>query len=104
MIKSEDVFIKKFRAGNGSVFKEIFDNYYLPVKSYGFQYVENDEMVEDFVQDAFLKVWEKREDFYFVAAIKSFLYMSVRNACLDYLSHQKVQRRNEPELILWLTE
>ncbi len=104
MIKSEDVFIKKFRAGNGSVFKEIFDNYYLPMKSYGFQYVENDEMVEDFVQDAFLKVWEKREDFYFVAAIKSFLYMSVRNACLDYLRHQKVQRRNEPELILWLTE
>ena len=33
-----------------------------------------------------------------------FLYMSVRNACLDYLRHQKVQRRNEPELILWLTE
>ena len=30
--------------------------------------------------------------------------MSVRNACLDYLRHQKVQRRNEPELILWLTE
>ena len=56
------------------------------------------------VQDAFLKVWEKRADFYFVAAIKSFLYMSVRNACLDYLRHQKVQRRNEPELILWLTE
>ena len=86
------------------IFKEIFDRYYLPVKSYGFQYIEDDEIVEDFVQDAFLKVWEKRADFYFVAAIKSFLYMSVRNACLDYLRHQKVQRRNEPELILWLTE
>ena len=86
------------------IFKEIFDRYYLPVKSYGFQYVEDDEIIEDFVQDAFLKVWEKRADFYFVAAIKSFLYMSVRNACLDYLRHQKVQRRNEPELILWLTE
>ena len=89
MTKSEDVLIKKFRAGNGVIFKEIFDRYYLPVKSYGFQYIE---------------VWEKRADFYFVAAIKSFLYMSVRNACLDYLRHQKVQRRNEPELILWLTE
>ena len=99
MTKSEDVLIKKFRAGNGVIFKEIFDRYYLPVKSYGFQYIEDDEIVEDFVQDAFLKVWEKRADFYFVAAIKSFLYMSVRNACLDYLRHQKVQRRNEPELI-----
>ena len=56
MIKSEDVFIKKFRAGNGSVFKGIFDNYYLPVKSYGFPYVENDEMVEDFVQVPFMKL------------------------------------------------
>lgn len=78
MTKSEDVLIKKFRAGNGVIFKEIFDRYYLPVKSYGFQYIEDDEIVEDFVQDAFLKVWEKRADFYFVAAIKSFLYMSVR--------------------------
>ena len=86
------------------IFKEIFDLYYLPVKSYAFQYVEDDEIVEDFVQDAFLKVWMKREDFYFVAAIKSFLYTSVKNACLDYLRHQKVQRRNEPELIMWLTE
>ncbi len=86
------------------IFKEIFDIYSLPVKSYAFQYVEDDEIVEDFVQDAFLKVWMKREDFYFVAAIKSFLYTSVKNACLDYLRHQKVQRRNEPELIMWLTE
>lgn len=38
------------------IFKEIFDRYYLPVKSYGFQYIEDDEIVEDFVQDAFLKV------------------------------------------------
>lgn len=86
------------------IFKEIFDLYYLPVKSYAFQYIEDDEIVEDFVQDAFLKVWVRREDFYFVAAIKSFLYMSVKNACLDYLRHQKVQRRNEPELVMWLTE
>lgn len=86
------------------VFKEIFNRYYLPVKSYAFQFVEDDETIEDFVQDAFLKVWEKREDFYYVAAIKSFLYMSVKNACLDYLRHQKVQRRNEPELVMWLTE
>lgn len=86
------------------VFKEIFNRYYLPVKSYAFQFVEDDETIEDFVQDAFLKVWEKREDFYYVAAIKSFLYMSVKNACLDYLRHQKVQRRNESELVMWLTE
>lgn len=86
------------------VFKEIFNRYYLPVKSYAFHFVEDDETIEDFVQDAFLKVWEKREDFYYVAAIKSFLYMSVKNACLDYLRHQKVQRRNEPELVMWLTE
>ncbi len=53
------MFNKKFRAGNGVIFKEIFDRYYLPAKSYGFQYIEDDEIVEDFVQDAFLKVWEK---------------------------------------------
>ena len=86
------------------IFKEIFDRYYLPVKSYAFRYVEDDEVIEDFVQDAFLQVWERREHCFFVAAIKSFLYTSVRNACLDHLRHQKVRRQHEPELVLWLSE
>lgn len=103
-MKSEDILIKKFQAGNGVVFKEIFELYYLPVKSYASRYVENSEIVEDFVQDAFLRVWEKRKDFCFLPAIKSFLYLSVRNACLDYLRHQQVQRRNETGLVMWFTE
>ena len=103
-MKSEDILIKKFQAGNGVAFKEIFERYYLPVKSYAFRYVENSEITEDFVQDAFFRVWEKRKDFSFLPAVTSFLYLSVRNACLDYLRHQQVQRRNESELVMWYTE
>lgn len=100
----EDSILKKFRAGNDVVFKEIFDCYYLPVKSYAFRYVGDDEVIEDFVQETFLGLWKKREGFFSLLAIKSFLYTSVRNASLDYLRHLKVQQQHEQELILWLSE
>lgn len=104
MTSLENVLIKKLHAGNGAIFREIFDQYYLPVKSFAFRYVEDEEVIEDFVQDAFLSVWEKRAHFDYVVAIKSFLYTSVRNACVDYLRHQQVQRRNEPGLVMWFAE
>ena len=47
-------------------------------------------------------IWEARERFYSIPAIKSFLYTTVRNSCLIYLRHQKVKERNESEIARWI--
>ena len=51
------------------------------------QYVENDALAADIVQECFVKLWQLRDDFMYVHQIKSFLYTSVRNkSCLLYTS------------------
>lgn len=100
----DDALIKKFNAGEALAFRELFDRYYLPVKSYAYHYVNDGEIAEDFVQDAFIGLWENRCSFSCFPAIKSFLHISVRNSCLNYLRHKQVQRRNERGLVSWLTE
>ena len=44
---------------------------------------------EDIVQDVFLKLWERRELLDNIS-LTSFLFMMVRNSCLNYLKHRQI--------------
>jgi RNA polymerase sigma-70 factor (ECF subfamily) len=46
---------------------------------------------EDVVQDAYVALWEKREELNPELNIKSFLYTIVHNKCLDCLKHKKTE-------------
>ena len=70
------------------------------------QYVENDALAADIVQECFVKLWQLRDDFMYVHQIKSFLYTSVRNKSLNELEHTKVmneyaQKVQEMSIVLY---
>lgn len=97
-VLTDEALIKQLHRGNHLVFREIFNRYYFPLRSFASRYIENDEVTEDFVQDAFVKVWEKKSDFILLASLRSYLYASVKNACLDYLRHKQMQLRHASDL------
>lgn len=72
----------------------IFQTYYRPLCLYAVHYLHNVDEAEDTVQDCFVRLLEKNADFSFPSQEKqkSFLYTSVRNACIDKL------RRHYPVL------
>lgn len=92
--------ITKLHSGDEMVFKEIFKQYYLPVRSFAWRFVKDNDIAEDIVQDVFLQVWEKRLTFNVLAEIKSYLYTSIRNACLDYLKHERVKQKHETQILV----
>lgn len=53
---------------------------------------------EDIVSAAFYKLWQRHKDFSTAAGIRSFLYTTVRNQCLDYLKHRKVIEAAHPAI------
>ncbi|KAK6033546.1 hypothetical protein OSTOST_00140 [Ostertagia ostertagi] len=53
--------------------------------------VEDGQVAEDIASDCFLKVWEKRDIFYELAVLKTYLYRAVRNSCI---SHQRKKARD----------
>lgn len=71
-------------------FRFIFDKYYITLCMFANQYVEDDALAADIVQECFVKLWQLRDDFIYVHQIKSFLYTSVRNKSLNELEHTKV--------------
>lgn len=52
--------------------------------------MEEEEQASDIVQECFAKVWQKQRDFQYVYQVRSFMYTSVRNSCLNELEHRQV--------------
>ena len=67
-----------------------FQTYYRPLCLYAIHYLNDVDEAEDTVQDCFVRLLEKNADFSFSSQekLKSFLYTSVRNACIDKLRHR----------------
>lgn len=91
--------IRHINRGNKSAFKDLFDQYFNALAAFGYKFVPDVSVVEDMVQEVFITCWEKRGDFTHINALKSFLYTSVRNKCLNHLKHQAVQKKHENSLV-----
>jgi len=71
--------------------KELFTQYYPRLCHFAWQLLSDKEMVQDVVQDVFLTYWGRHEELKSdPAAVKSFLYITVKNACLNIRRHEKV--------------
>ena len=71
--------------------KEVFDQYYLSLCFFAEKIVNDRPAAEDIVENTFIKLWLKEKDFTKHGNIKALLYISVRNACYDFI---KTSRRN----------
>ena len=80
-------------------FHNIFKEYYAALCSFAFQYMEDADMSADIVQDVFAKLWQMRDDFFYLHQVKAFLYTAVRNHALNELEHSKVAHEYEQKII-----
>lgn len=81
-------------------FEAYFRKLYLPLGMYSLRLVDDADVAEDMVQDAFVMVWQYVEDGGEIDNFPSFIYRSVRNACLSYLRnrHETVDETHIPDV------
>ena len=73
-----------------SDFEQLFRQYYLTLCTIAYGYVRDRMVVEEIVDDVFIKFWNNRLQIKIHSSIKDYLFKSTRNACVDYLrSNQK---------------
>ena len=58
-----------------------------------FGYIRNHAVVEEIVNDVFVRYWNNRSTIIIRASIKDYLFTSVKNACIDYLRTAKKHSR-----------
>ncbi|RFS18780.1 RNA polymerase sigma-70 factor [Chitinophaga silvatica] len=85
-----DVLMPAFRKGNADAYMAFFKTYYKPLVYFADKFLNDIPEAEDVVKDSFFKLWSKHSDFEYAQAVKKFLYLSTKNACLNIIRHSKV--------------
>lgn len=94
-----DALMQAFCQGSEQAFDEVFHELFPALCFYGGSFTDNTAVAEDIVQESFVKIWERRHDFTHFLVLKSFLYSTVRNACLNWLKQQKRQLATKAALL-----
>lgn len=89
MYTGKDELVKTMQRGDIKAFNQLFEEFYAPLFYYSRHLIHNEEEAKDIVLTCLYKCWERREQFVQYQHLKSFLYLAVRNAGLNYLKKEQ---------------
>lgn len=77
--------------GNGEAFNDLFTTYYSRLVAFAKQYTKQLESAEEITAELFVKLWLKRSQLSAIQNPEVYLYISVKNACLNLIRNGKRQ-------------
>lgn len=90
--KDEHYWVEEFRKGNEKALAYFFRQHYRSLCYFVSKMIQNDEEAEDIAAISFIKLWDRKDDFDTKKNVKAFLFITCRNASLNFLKH--LERRN----------
>lgn len=90
-MKKPEELMYDFRSGSEIAFEYVMKEHLHALTFHAYKICRDKETAEEIVADTFSKLWQRKENFADETKIKSFLYITTRNACFDYLK-SAVQR------------
>jgi len=90
---SDPEIISGIKQGDQHCFEQVFREYYKPLLAYSRKFIRDAEEAEEIVQDLFFNFWEKRSQIEINTSLKSYLFRSAHNTCLNQIKHEKVKNK-----------
>lgn len=87
----QDKTIIEFQHGNKESYRLIFNMLYPALCLFAKKFILNYADAEDLTQEIFIELWHQRAKFESLNQIKAFLYLSVKNKCLNFKKHQLIK-------------
>jgi RNA polymerase sigma-70 factor (ECF subfamily) len=94
----ENDIIDTFKKGGPDALQSLLKQFYSPLCLFADRLLSDKAAAEDIVGESFIKLWNKRGDFETTQNIKAFMYITVRNACLNYIKQAKRDSLNQKQL------
>lgn len=101
--KNEIELIQAFKKGDQSAFEKLFEQHHKKLYIFLFRLLNSKEDAEEIVQDTFMKIWERRDDFIEGYPFEPFLFRIAKNAFLN-LSRKRVNRKVFENHLVFLNE
>lgn len=87
--------IRALSKGDREAFYLLYENFFVALCIFARQFSLGKEDSEDVVQDVFCKLYDERHFFDNISSLKSYLYASVRNGCLNYIRDEGRRKKRE---------
>lgn len=91
-------------AGDESAVSGLMSAYGKSLLLYGNSILDDRESAEDVLQEAFIRLWERRRSFRSLIGVRVFMYRTVRNLALDMLKHRRVRQKYDVQASRSLSE
>ena len=90
--------ILNLRDGERTAFEEIYEDFFGVIYHLSLQYLHDEKVSEEIVQDSFMKLWEIRATLNEQFNVRNFLYTITKNNCLNYLRNQKIALKHQESI------
>lgn len=90
--------IAGLKNNDNRAFDQLFDQHFRALCYFAGNLVGDKEEAKDIALNSFTKLWTRREYFDTILSVKAFLYITTRNACLDYLRSLQREDNRKKEL------
>lgn len=77
------------KEGDRGAYERLFRMYYTPLVRFARDIVKDTDTAEDLVQEVFVKVWERKAAIEIKTSVMAYLYMAVKNHCLNKLKAEQ---------------
>jgi RNA polymerase sigma-70 factor (ECF subfamily) len=92
-MESEKHIRKQIKKGNKQALEVLFRENYSELCNYAFRYLKSTEEAEEIVQETFFRLWNKKSGLNIKKSLKSYLYTSVRNLCIEHGRHLQIKQK-----------
>lgn len=84
----------RLRNGDSGAYETLYALTAARLRNYCRIFLTDNLLIEDLVQNAYLKLWEKRKEIRENNSVESLLFTMVRNQCLNYLRDHKLEKES----------
>jgi RNA polymerase sigma-70 factor (ECF subfamily) len=94
MYIEDKILLTEIKNHNLKVFESLFRSYYPQLIRFAESYIFDKQGCEDIVQNLFVYLWENSEKIDLEISLKSYLFQSVKNRCINYLRDLQIHDRH----------
>jgi RNA polymerase sigma-70 factor (family 1) len=91
LINSDAEALSSLLQGKEGGLNYLYRAYHRALTHFATQILTDTDTAEDLVEDAFIKLWERRAVLTITGSIRAYLYTTVRNASIDHLRREKLK-------------
>lgn len=94
----ENLILDRIKKHDKEAFRFLYEYYFTKMVLFAESYLYDEEEARDLVQDLFFHMWDHSETLHVTTSIKSYLFTSVRNRCLNILRDRKIRDEHNNKL------